>query len=71
VSSLSYPEVGEARAAAGHLEALGVAHLLEAIDEWEPFVQVGCPYTGCEPMQQLTGRGEDKSRAGVWVQAIG
>jgi len=41
VSSLSYPEVGDARAAAGHLEALGIAHLLEAIDDWEPFVQVG------------------------------
>ena len=41
VASLTYPEVGDARAAAGHLEALNVAHVLEAIDEWEPFVQVG------------------------------
>ena len=42
LAGLTYADVGDARSATAHLENLGVAHLIDASDDWEPFIQVQC-----------------------------
>ena len=49
VSGLTYADVGDARAAAAHLERLAVAHLMDASGDWEPFLQVRHEARVCAP----------------------
>lgn len=67
VSSLTYPDVGDARAAAGHLEALGVARLVEPADDWDPFVQARSLHPPImQPLRRAVAIAA-LSAAGVWT----